>query len=217
MSRPGYWRSGGGPEVPITELEDSHIKNIMRYVRRSSKQVSGRLKEYWDDHLAALGNEAQRRNIIVSGDLTMDDFNAIVDNWQIIWDLDHPPRNPGTVYTNNPYPGTVYTNNPYPGTPIQVITTSSSGPAISVPCTLHYPQNVTVSIPDPNSYQQKYQELMAALSAAAGKKQYYSTKTCKFSDETDIFAEIATVTNKPLKNYNRSAMDDIPERRLDFD
>lgn len=70
--------------MPITSLEDSHIKNICRYLRKTL--LENTLGASWlrsnEDHLVAFGAEAQRRNLAPQGDITMDAFNLIIDGWE---------------------------------------------------------------------------------------------------------------------------------------
>lgn len=90
MSRPGYWKTKDGTEMKVTDMTVSHLKNSLRVMRTSLLQAREwepsaykvNKINYCETKLEELGTEAQRRNIIPNGDLTIDQLCDIIAPWQ---------------------------------------------------------------------------------------------------------------------------------------
>jgi hypothetical protein len=106
MSRPGYWTTKDGREVPYAELEDYHLKNILRMLRnRYLGTEEPRQKQLFERSLIEMGEEAQRRNLVVQGDsVPFEVLLATIKIWQDNYDARKPSSIGGT---NSPYLGLV--------------------------------------------------------------------------------------------------------------
>ena len=93
MSRPGFWMHEGR-EIRIQDMADSHFRNSLRYMCRkrlenleltSDGPAVARSKRerrnYYEMKIVELGNEAQRRNIIPQGTLTITQLSDIATGW----------------------------------------------------------------------------------------------------------------------------------------
>ena len=90
MSRPGYWKTKEGIEVAYADMETSHVCHVLRFLRnRYISSPTSLYKNYFEQKLVELGAEAQRRNIIPSGDVQFDQLLSIVEGWQRDWDSRH--------------------------------------------------------------------------------------------------------------------------------
>jgi hypothetical protein len=88
MSRPGYWKTKDAGEIPYSRMENSHVKHALRYLRKTilATDTKPNYRVYCEGKLIELGEEAQRRGIITSEDITTDALMAQIEVWQTEWD-----------------------------------------------------------------------------------------------------------------------------------
>jgi hypothetical protein len=102
MNRPGYWVIKGGQEIPIINLEDSHLKNILRFLRNQRIMLisRGRSQNWIADcknKIIELGEEAHRRNLIPAGDITLERLLEYIAEWQVEFDNRHQHNQPAKL------------------------------------------------------------------------------------------------------------------------
>ena len=95
MSRPGYWKTGAGIEIAYGDMQPSHVKNALRYLRKRYNELEGvadsvNYRNYCEQKLIELGNEAQRRQLVPPGDLPFARLLGCIAVWQADWDITHP-------------------------------------------------------------------------------------------------------------------------------
>ena len=94
MSRPGYWKSPGQPEIAISAMAESHLRNSTRLMARRWLEFAPNIlnspglavefrnkRRFYEDKLVELGTECQRRNIIPAGDITVEALANLARGW----------------------------------------------------------------------------------------------------------------------------------------
>lgn len=98
-NRPGYWKMKTGEEIRIQDMDEPHLKNSMRFLRKIivDPSTSPGYRLFCEENLVELGNDAQRRGLVPAGDIPMHVLMETVTRWQTEWDA-RPPR-PGYTPT----------------------------------------------------------------------------------------------------------------------
>lgn len=137
MSRPGYWKNKFGNEMAYSDMDDAFVKHVLRYLRSRlltllSENINNCNRSYinyCETKLEELGNEAQRRHLIPSGDVTMEHLLVHIAVWQSEWDNRSTSNNhqlitrPFVSVINRPFQSNPLLNTPGNDVLIKVVKT----------------------------------------------------------------------------------------------